>query len=59
MQTFQKSSKSFPKAMTLLDATAEANNRNAMYSATEVYKNALSHVLQGDQSYIREAVLTV
>ena len=45
--------------MTLLDATAEANNRNAMYSATEVYKNALSHVLQGDQSYIREAVLTV
>ena len=41
VRTFQTSNRTFPKAMTLLDATAEANNRNAVDQALDHYKAVL------------------
>ena len=45
VRTFQTSSRTFPKAMTLLDATAEANNRNALQQALDSYKAVLSAIV--------------
>lgn len=45
VRTFQTSSRSFPKAMTLLDATAEANNRNALEQALDEYKVVLTEIV--------------
>ena len=57
VRMFQTGNKSFPKAMTMLEATAEANNRNAHYVALSEYKAALGALI-GDLSnspYVNEA----
>ena len=38
VKMFQEGSNTFPKAMTMLEATAEANNRNALAMAIQVQK---------------------
>jgi len=59
VSTFQASSQGFPKAMTLLDATAEANNRNALDAALEKYKTALSAVAGEHCPYQQENAILV
>ena len=46
VKMFQADGKSFPKAMTMLDATAEASNRNAQDLALKIYKEAMDTVLK-------------
>ena len=46
VKMFQADGKSFPKAMTMLDATAEASNRNAQDLALKIYKQAMDTVLK-------------
>eukprot|EP01040_Poterioochromonas_malhamensis_P006227 gene6227-6701_t len=44
---FQAGEKQFPKAMTMLEATAEANNRNAYDLAIKSYLDAMVALLGG------------
>jgi atlastin len=54
VRMFQAGEKSFPKAMTMLDATAEANNRNAFDLAVRLYKTALEKVVGNDLPFVKE-----
>jgi len=49
--------KSFPKAMTMLEATAEANNRNAHYLSHQGYKLKLMEYAGDDSSFVKESIL--
>ena len=61
VKMFQADGKSFPKAMTMLDATAEASNRNAQDLALKIYKQAMDHVLKdgpgGRGMFMKEVTL--
>lgn len=57
VRMFQAGEKSFPKAMTMLDATAEANNRNAFDLAVRLYKTALGKAVGQDLPFIKESDL--
>lgn len=49
---FQAGKKSFPKAMTMLDATAEANNRNAYDLSLDAYKKGMDAIAGPDQGAV-------
>lgn len=53
---FQTGQKSFPQAMTMLQATAEANNRNAFSLAINHYKKSMEVVAGNDKEYIKDNV---
>lgn len=53
---FQAGQKSFPQAMTMLQATAEANNRNAYSLAINHYKKSMEVVAGNDKDYIKDIV---
>eukprot|EP00428_Durinskia_dybowskii_P063906 CAMPEP_0170381498 /NCGR_PEP_ID=MMETSP0117_2-20130122/14444_1 /TAXON_ID=400756 /ORGANISM="Durinskia baltica, Strain CSIRO CS-38" /LENGTH=654 /DNA_ID=CAMNT_0010637079 /DNA_START=66 /DNA_END=2030 /DNA_ORIENTATION=- len=57
VKMFQAGQKSFPKAMTMLDATAEANNRNAYDLALSYYKTKMEVAAGADKPYIKEVDL--
>eukprot|EP01032_Pedospumella_encystans_P009521 gene9521-11199_t len=57
VKMFQAGQKSFPKAMTMLDATAEANNRNAYDGALLHYKTNMEKLAGQDQPYVKEVEL--
>jgi atlastin len=57
VKMFRNSDSAFPKAMTMLDATAEANNRNAFDLAMQQYKQALEEVAGKDKPFIKETEL--
>jgi hypothetical protein len=59
VKIFQTTSKGFPRAMTLLDATAEANNRTALQHALDSYKTALTTVVNDTAPYREEILLLV
>ena len=60
VKMFQAGEKQFPKAMTMLEATAEANNRNAYDLAMKAYLDSMATLLggknKGDESvvYVKE-----
>lgn len=54
VRMFSSSDSTFPKAMTMLDATAEANNRNAFDLALQHYKTALEEVAGKDKPFVKE-----
>lgn len=59
---FQIGSKTFPPAMTMLEATAEANNRNASTLALALYKSGMDLTLtppRESPTYIKEERLQV
>ncbi len=56
---FQTGEKTFPKAMTMLDATAEANNRNAYDMALAHYKASMDLVVGEGKSFVKELELTL
>jgi atlastin len=55
---FQTGEKTFPKAMTMLDATAEANNRNAYDMALAHYKKHMDLLVGEGKSFMKENELT-
>jgi len=57
VRLFQEGNSSFPKAMTLLDATAEANNRNASDLALASYKDAMSKFEGPRAAFVKEEEL--
>jgi hypothetical protein len=61
VKMFQADGKSFPKAMTMLDATAEASNRNARDLALKLYKDQMEAVMKGGPAgrgmFMKEAML--
>lgn len=57
VKMFQAGQKSFPKAMTMLDATAEANNRNASDLALAHFKDNMENLAGIDKPYVKEAEL--
>jgi atlastin len=54
---FQTGEKTFPKAMTMLDATAEANNRNATDIALAFFKANMELLVGEGQSFVKEIEL--
>jgi atlastin len=56
VRMFQAES-SFPKAMTMLDATAEANNRNAYDKSLHLYKMNMDNLVGKDKGYMKEMEL--
>ena len=59
---FQQGNKSFPQAMTMLEATAEANNRNSFSLALNSYKSDMDAVLvpvRGQVKFLKEEDLKV
>lgn len=57
VKMFQVGETSFPKAMTMLDATAEANNRNAYDLAMNHFKAGMNDVAGVDKSFVPETQL--
>lgn len=57
VKMFQAGEKSFPKAMTMLDATAEANNRNAFDLALHHYKDNMELLAGADKAFVKELEL--
>jgi len=57
VKMFQAGTNSFPKAMTMLDATAEANNRNAFDIALALYKSNMEKLVGLDMPYLKELQL--
>ena len=53
---FQEGQGNFPKAMTMLEATAEANNRNAYDLALAAYKQAMLTLLGPSEAYMKESL---
>jgi atlastin len=58
VKMFQTGEKSFPKAMTMLDATAEANNRSAFDLALHHYKAHMEQLAGTDKAFVKEPVLS-
>lgn len=59
---FQTGNNSFPQAMTMLEATAEANNRNSFSLALTMYKTEMDAALvptRGPARYLKEEDLKV
>lgn len=54
---FQDAEKSFPKAMTMLEATADANNRNAYDRAFNHYTTAMNKYAGVDAPFLKESTL--
>ena len=54
VKMFQAGQSSFPKAMTMLDATAEANNRNAFDLALDEYKRGMEQLVGEGKAYCKE-----
>lgn len=55
VKMFQQGNKKFPKAMTMLEATAEANNRNSHYLASELYKTSMREVVkENDNTFVKD-----
>lgn len=54
---FQNGNGAFPKAMTMLEATAEANNRNAYDISIREYKDAIGSKAGPECSFVKEADL--
>jgi atlastin len=54
VKMFQAGAKQFPRAMTMLEATAEANNRSAYDLALKSYKDSMNDLVGEDQSYVNE-----
>ncbi|XP_075982606.1 atlastin-like [Anticarsia gemmatalis] len=50
-------SEELPKPTTILQATAEANNRSAMSEASEVYKTLMDEICGGSRPYLQPARL--
>lgn len=59
VKMFQAGEKNFPKAMTMLDATAEANNRNAYDLASQYYKNKMEELVGQDKPFVKEYELSL
>ncbi len=57
VKMFQAGEKSFPKAMTMLDATAEANNRNAYDLSLAHYKSHMEKLAGADKPFVKEPEL--
>jgi atlastin len=57
VKMFQEGSNTFPKAMTMLDATAEANNRNALAMAISKYKKGMSEIAGISSPFVKESML--
>eukprot|EP01038_Epipyxis_sp_PR26KG_P007123 gene7123-9720_t len=57
VKMFQIGEKSFPKAMTMLDATAEANNRNAYDLSLANYKSSMDTFAGPNKSYTKDNLL--
>lgn len=57
VKMFRSSDSTFPKAMTMLDATSEANNRNAFDISLNHYKIALENLVGQDKPFVKEAEL--
>eukprot|EP01035_Chromulina_nebulosa_P018108 gene18108-23762_t len=56
---FQKGQSGFPKAMTMLEATSEANNRSALAVSLARYRAGMeAKVLVGNVTYVKEDELT-
>jgi atlastin len=53
---FQNGSSTFPKALTMLDATADANNRNAYDLAFTRYKTVMSTEINAQGGYIEAPI---
>ena len=47
----------FPKAMTMLEATADANNRNAFDLAVNSYKNEMTSIAGPNKAFVKESEL--
>jgi hypothetical protein len=47
------------QAMTMLDATAEANNRTALQESLDYYKAQMARVVGEDCDFIKEVMLEV
>jgi atlastin len=58
VKMFQQGNKKFPKAMTMLEATAEANNRNSHYLAMDLYKTSMRELVkENDNTYVKDKEL--
>lgn len=57
VRMFQSGNRGFPKAMTMLEATAEANNRGALELALEGYTKSMGTVIGNDSPFVQEAAL--
>ena len=58
-QMFQEGQGTFPRAMTMLEATADANNRNAYDLSFAGYKSDMNRVAGPNASYVKDAKLLV
>eukprot|EP00602_Paraphysomonas_sp_CaronLab_P005389 CAMPEP_0185020938 /NCGR_PEP_ID=MMETSP1103-20130426/3584_1 /TAXON_ID=36769 /ORGANISM="Paraphysomonas bandaiensis, Strain Caron Lab Isolate" /LENGTH=550 /DNA_ID=CAMNT_0027552149 /DNA_START=38 /DNA_END=1687 /DNA_ORIENTATION=+ len=56
---FEHDGSCFPKAMTMLEATADANNRNAYDMAIKSYKSAMDAVAGPEGHFVKESNLNV
>jgi len=54
---FEEGETSFPKAMTMLEATAEANNRNAYDLGLQYYTTTMDKVAGPAASYVKDSEL--
>jgi len=54
VKMFQAGERQFPRAMTMLEATAEANNRSAYDLALKSYKDSMNDLVGEDRSYVNE-----
>jgi hypothetical protein len=52
---FQEGESTFPKAMTMLDATADANNRNALSLAMALAKKHMGSLGTRDGAFVKDA----
>lgn len=57
VELFTDGEKGFPKAMTMLEATSGANNRNAFDLALRGYKEAMAAHIGTDKRYIKDKLL--
>eukprot|EP00607_Mallomonas_marina_P007644 CAMPEP_0182423034 /NCGR_PEP_ID=MMETSP1167-20130531/8918_1 /TAXON_ID=2988 /ORGANISM="Mallomonas Sp, Strain CCMP3275" /LENGTH=536 /DNA_ID=CAMNT_0024601619 /DNA_START=70 /DNA_END=1677 /DNA_ORIENTATION=+ len=57
VKLFTDDKKNFPKAMTMLEATSEANNRNAMELALLGYKETINNLIGNGKSFVKDAIL--
>ena len=48
----------FPKALTILGATAEVNNQNASRTALELYKGSMGAVVNEDNGFVSDEKFT-
>lgn len=57
VKMFQAGEKQFPQAMTMLEATAKANNRNAYDLGLKSYKDSMNALVGNDKPYVKDIQL--